>query len=147
MLAQPLECSVRDGLSYNLRPICLIASISSAAVEIRIDTGISLVQGVRLVRSCRVRSWPRSIASADLGSTVCGTLRAVRSSGAIGTGTAVSVAYSAAAVAVAVNTGVNSVCDAGVVRAADTFGTATVLVTGGVAHALTTSVGVNSGVL
>lgn len=74
-------------------------------------------------------------------------MRAVRASGTVCTRAAVCVAYSAAGVAIAVNAGINGVCEARGMRAMCALSTAAIVVAGGVAESLATSVRINARIL
>lgn len=71
----------------------------------------------------------------------------MRAGSTVRAGAAVGVAYSAAGVAIAVNAGINSVGEAGAVRAVCALGTATIMVAGGIAETLATSVRIDAGIL
>lgn len=72
--------------------------------------------------------------------SVSSSLRAVRTGGTVCAGATVCVAYSTASIAIAVDAGVNSVSEARAVRAMNALGTATIMVAGGIAETLATSV-------
>ena len=124
--------------------MCLVAAVRLAAVKVRVDARVGLVQGVRLVRAGGVGGWAGGVVAAQRMRAVGGAMGAVSTGGTMDSGAAVGVADCAAGVPVTVDAGVGGVGQARLVGTVLTLTTAAVVVAGSVAKALAAAVGVDA---